>query len=286
MVRKLLVACAVMGLSLGVVQAQEPMEGDHPPMHPEIILGPPEGFEPPADMPPPEMSEDSVENERMMIDSFFQFMDTDGSGAIDHGEFHLWVRGAHMPMPPDGKMGTGQRGRRSTPGDHRGEPMRWDPVSGTMGDMPDGDGDGEGEMDGILRAGDPDLADLNIAPECSDELRESEQIPQQRGYQVPCGEREGNLIFRTICNMPGYNTVAISLPDGRKAACFGLAALRGEIGFKIIREDDGSVVFDTTWGKEAYKGLMISGPAVYQIKSTGGTQDGAVTLRFVDAGGM
>lgn len=272
MVRKLLVAFAVMGLSLGVVQAQEPMEGDHPPMHPEIILGPPEGFEPPADMPPPEMSEDPAKNEQIMIDSFFQFMDADGSGAIDHDEFHLWVRGAHMPMPPDDGM--------------MDEPMDDEPMDdGPMGDMPDGDGHedghGEDEMDGILRAGEGDLADLNIAPECSDDLRDSEQLPQDEG--VPCGDREGNLMFRTICNMPGYESVAISLPDGREAACFGMKALRGEIGFEIVREDDGTVVFDTTWGKEAYKGLMISGPAVYQIKSTGGSPDGAVTLKFVDA---
>ena len=55
MVRKLIIACAVMGLSLGVVQAQDDMMGDEPPMHPEVILGPPEGFEPPEDMPPPPM---------------------------------------------------------------------------------------------------------------------------------------------------------------------------------------------------------------------------------------
>ena len=64
MVRKLMIACAVMGLSLGVVQAQDDMMGDEPPMHPEVILGPPESFEPPEDMPPPPMDDPEAAKER------------------------------------------------------------------------------------------------------------------------------------------------------------------------------------------------------------------------------
>ena len=65
MVRKLIIACAVMGLSLGVVQAEDAMMGDKPPMHPEVILGPPEGFEPPEDMPPPPMDDPEATKERI-----------------------------------------------------------------------------------------------------------------------------------------------------------------------------------------------------------------------------
>ena len=82
MVRKLIIACAIMGLSLGVVQAQDDMMGDEPPMHPEVILGPPEGFEPPEDMPPPPMDDPEAAKE-MMLETFFNFMDADGSGAVD-----------------------------------------------------------------------------------------------------------------------------------------------------------------------------------------------------------
>ena len=138
----------------------------------------------------------------------------------------------------------------------------------------------EGGMMGILRAGEGDLAGLNIAPECSDALRESEQLPQAENF--PCGDRQGNLIFRTVCNMPGFEAAAISLPDGRAAGCFVLEALRGEIGFKIVREDDGMVVYDTSMGKEAFKMLKLDGPGVFQIQSTGGSPDGSVTVKFVD----
>lgn len=249
MLRKLTVLCSVLAMSVGITHAQDDMN-DHPPMHPEVRLAPPEGFEPPSDMPPPPMTDDPEENKMMMLDHFFGFMDADGNGSLDREEFGAWVRDFHMPPPPDGMHGDG---------------------------MHDG---GEGMMDGILREGEGDLADLNIAPECSDELRDSELGPQAEG--VPCHDKEGNLLFRTICNMPGYQSVAISLPDGRAAGCFGLEALRGEISFEIVREDDGSVIWDTSMGKDSYRDLKIDGPGVFQVRSTGGSPDGAVTVRFVD----
>lgn len=256
MVRKLFATGAILGLLVASVGADHHMMGEDgaPPMHPGVVLGPPEGFEPPEDMPPPPMSEDMEENKRAMLEMFFQFMDADGSGAIDPDEFHAWVRDFHMPPPPDG-MGEG--------------PMGGDP----MGDM------GDGMMEGMLVAGEGDLADLDIAPNCSDDLRDSEQSPQAEG--VPCGDREGNLIFRTICNMPGYNNAAISLPDGRAAGCFGLEALRGGISFEIVSEDGGHI-WDTTMGKESFQSLKLDGPGVFHVKSTGGSPDGAVTVRFVD----
>ncbi|MFP6643818.1 MAG: hypothetical protein VCF24_09710 [Candidatus Latescibacterota bacterium] len=255
MVRKLIIACAVMGLSLGVVQAQDDMMGDEPPMHPEVILlGPPEGFEPPEDMPPPPMDDPEAAKE-MMLETFFNFMDADGSGAVDLDEFHEWVIDFHMPPPPDDMGDDG------------------------MGPPPDDMGDDEGMMDGFLHAGEGDLADLNLAPECSDDLHDSEQGPQAEG--IPCGDMEGNLIFRTICAMPGYERVAISLPDGRGAGCFDIEALTGVIGFEIVN-GDGDLVWEMEMGKESYRDLKLQGPGVFEVKSTGGSPDGALTIKFVD----
>ena len=123
--------------------------GDEPPMGPEVILAPPEGFEPPDDMPPPPMTGDPEADAEAMLATFFSLMDADGSGDIDADEFGAWVRDFHMGPPPD------------------------DMGDDDMGPPPDDMGD-EAMMDGFLHAGEGDLADLNLAPECSDDLRDSE----------------------------------------------------------------------------------------------------------------
>ena len=317
MVRKLIIACAIMGLSLDVVQAQEDMRrvrddyfrmGDEPPMHPKVILGPPEGFEPPEDMSPEDMSPSPIDDpeaaKEMMLKIFFNFMDADDSGAVDLDEFHGWVIDFHM-HPPPGDMGDDGMG---LPQDDMGDdgmgppqddmsddgigppqddmsddgmgPPPNDMSDDSMGPPQDDMGDDEGMMDGFLHAGEGDLADLNLAPECSDDLHDSEQGPHAEG--IPCGDMEGNLIFRTICNMPGYESIAISLPDGRGAGCFGIEALTGVIGFEIVNED-GDLVWEMEMGKESYRDLKLDGPGVFQVKSTGGSPDGALTIKFVDA---
>ena len=97
MVRRFAVDGAVMGLTLGVVHAQDDMMGDEPPPpHPEVVLAPPEGFEPPEDM-PPRMTGDPEADAGAMLDTFFQLMDADGSGAVDFEEFKAWVHHVHMP---------------------------------------------------------------------------------------------------------------------------------------------------------------------------------------------
>ena len=115
-------------------------------------------------------------------------------------------------------------------------------------------------------------------PPCSDELRASEQMPQEEGF--PCGDRAGNLIFRTICNAPGFEVAAISLPEGRSARCFDVEALREEIDFEIATEA-GDLIWEPGMGKEAFMGLEL-GEGIYHISSRGGSPEGAVTVRFVD----
>lgn len=223
-----------------------------PPMspdHPSVVLGPPEGFEPAAEM--PQMLADPEEAKHMALEMFFHFMDASGNGEVDWDEFTAWVR--HFEMPP--------MGEHMVDDAVDGEPMDGEPMA----------------ME--VREGDADLAHLPRAPECSDELRESELGPQEEGH--PCRDREGNLVFRTICNMPGFESAAITLPAGRAASCFGIEALSGSIAFEIVTEGGGPV-WDMSMGPKSYTGLKLD-EGVYHIRSVGGGDPaGAITIRFVD----
>ena len=282
MMRKLTLILTLLAVLTAPVLADHHMEGE-PPMHPEIVLGPPEGFEPPEGEEPPPMEMPPEEMKSMMVEKFFQFMDANGDGAVDFDEFMPWVRASHMPPPPmDGEGMDGMKPPRDgmKPPRDGMKPPRDGMHPGVGGLRPHSMKPGpEGEEGGLLIEGEGDLADLPLAPECSDELRDSERDPQAEN--VPCGDREGNLIFRTICNMPGFESQAISLPDGRGAGCFGLEALRSEIAFEIVAED-GTVLFNTNMGKEAYMGLHLEGPGVFEVRSVGGSPDGGVTIRFTD----
>jgi hypothetical protein len=133
-------------------------------------------------------------------------------------------------------------------------------------------------MDGFDKSIHPELAKLPDAPHCSDGLRERELNAQREG--AACRDRDGNLIFRTVCTMPGFGAAAISLPRGRAASCFGIRALSGKIGFEIVSED-GRPIWNMAMGKESYEQLVLDA-GVYHIKATGGDDDGAITVSFVD----
>jgi uncharacterized protein YjbI with pentapeptide repeats len=171
-----------------------------------------------------------------------------------------------------------------------------------MGDEPPMFSDGMTmTRDGILMAGDH----LHLASECRDNEMAGDHVhlapdcskfedsvgagsmsffDNELGPQAvnkPCGDRKGNLIFRTICNIPNAESQTISLPYGRGADCFGLEALSGEIAFEIVSED-GTHIFDTSMGNEAFIGLKLEGPGVFTIKSIDGSPDGSVTVKFTE----
>jgi hypothetical protein len=256
LVRLCLLACFTFFMAVPAMAQNDPppemMTGDGP-HGPEVVLGPPEGVEPPEDMPP--MPEDPEAAHEMGIEIFFGVMSGD-DGMVDLDEFKAWVRHFHMP-PPD------------------------------MMD-PNMDPNMDRNMDpnmGGLHADDPEFADLPSPPACSADLQATEMGPQDEG--VPCGEGEGNLIFRTICNgddMAGFSMAAITLPEDRGAGCFGIEALSGHIDFQIMSAMDGSLVWDTSMGKDAYQNLHLEGGpgAVYHVQATGGSPDGSVTVSFID----
>ena len=99
--RTLAAICAVF-MTVAVVVADHhemPPPEDMPHDGPIVVLGPPEGFEPPE---PPEempMPEDPEAAHHMMLDMFFGFM-SHGDGVADRAEFGEWVWHFHMPAPP------------------------------------------------------------------------------------------------------------------------------------------------------------------------------------------
>ena len=88
------------------------------------------------------------------------------------------------------------------------------------------------------------------------------------------------MIFRTICNTPGYDMAAISLPPGRGAGCFDVESMREAIEFEIVTET-GDLIWEPGMGKDAFLGLHLD-QGIYHIRSRGGSPEGAVTVRFVD----
>lgn len=257
-----LLACMTFLMAVpALAQDDPPMEGmeGEGPHGPEVVLGPPEGVEPPEGTPMPVTPEEG-------LDMFFDVL-AGPDGVVDKDEFLGWVR--HFHMPPPEMMDPDMDGAGMDPAM---DPDMGDP----MGEGPPPEG-----MSG-LHEDDPELADLPHPPVCSADLQALEMGPQEEGY--PCGDRDGNLIFRTICNMPGFDMAAITLPENRGAGCFGIEALRGHIDFQIVSAADGSVVWDTSMGKEAYHELKLDGGpgAVYHIQAIGGSPDGSVTVRFVD----
>jgi len=125
-----------------------------------------------------------------------------------------------------------------------------------------------------------------VPPECSAELVNREMLPQAEN--VPCGTATGNLLFRTVCNMPGFASQAISLPEGRNADCFGLEGQPGPgvVVFTIYPESDpANLIFDSTRdGLFNIGAVHLGDTGVYRIDLDEAASDpgASVTVRFVD----
>lgn len=124
-----------------------------------------------------------------------------------------------------------------------------------------------------------------VPPDCSAELITNEQLPQAEN--VTCGSSTGNLLFRTVCNMPGFDSQAISLPDGRDADCFGIESQTpGPVIFTIYPESDPSnIIFDSTRdGLHNIGAVHLGDSGVYRIDldETASVPGAKVTVRFID----
>ncbi len=205
---------------------------------------------PDVEMPPPE------DGPEMFVEFAMSFLDKDGDGVISHEELmEALMAGMH----------------------HDGD-----------GTHHDGDGmhhDGE-EVHGISE-GDEGLEGLPYPAECDEDLSESELGPVATNVSCGTSESEGNQVHRTVCNFSPYNLAAISLPSERAADCFRIAAIKGNnIAFEIVNEDDGTVLFDMSMGKEAFDQLVLTGGpdgAVYRINLLGADEaDASITVEFID----
>ena len=124
-------------------------------------------------------------------------------------------------------------------------------------------------------------------PECDETLRNSELKPQAEN--VPCGKSAGNLIFRTVCNKPPYDQVAITLPEGRMAGCFGVEAItKGKVVWGI-RIEGARAIYSSTLGSTVLNRLKLtdklpslSGKYTIYLDTRRSDPDARVTVRFVD----
>jgi len=194
-----------------------------------------------------------------VVDQVYKMIDKNGDGVLQKEEVLAWVKQAYPPGPngePAGMMLV-QPGAQPPP-----------PPPGETAMMP------------------PPPGPLPTPPPCSDALRTSEQNPQKTG--VPCNGKEGNLLFRTVCNADGYDTQAITLPAGREAGCFGVEAITGgRIAFGI-RVEGGATLYHSSSGPIpagfVVTDTMPSATGKYTIFLDRGASDpgAAVTVRFVD----
>ncbi|HCR16159.1 MAG TPA: hypothetical protein DIU35_01645, partial [Candidatus Latescibacteria bacterium] len=124
---------------------------------------------------------------------------------------------------------------------------------------------------------------------CSDDVRNAEQQPQETN--VPFDGKQGNLIFRTVCDNAPYDKHAIGLPSGRMAAGFDVEAITSGIKTVFgIRVEGGADVYHSTQGKAAFHSLVLedtspSSNGKYEVYLDLGQSDpGArVTINFIDA---
>ena len=184
-------------------------------------------------------------------DEMFMAMDTNHDGVISREEFQAWFD-MHFGAAPMTSS----------------EPMPG-PMTGPM--------TGPGPMPGPMDGGMP------MPPKCSEEMRQSEQQPQQTNVMASNG-KQGNLLFRTVCgDMPGYDQVAISLPSGRQALDFGVEAITsGNVVFGI-RVEGGANVYHSSAGKAALQMLNISaGTYTVYLDAAASDPGSRVTVRFID----
>lgn len=276
------IVAGILLASAAAVGAQDPPMPPMPPMSPG--MGPHMMIMPPPGTPPPEgmqMPEDPMQAQDMVFDTMFMMMDTDHNGELSRMELRAWVAGIMVPpMLPSGMM--------PPPGEMPPPPLPGDaPPSGMMpppGPMSPGMMPPPGEMP---PPGPPPMGMMGgmVPPDCSAELVNSELLPQAEN--VTCGSTTGNLLFRTVCNMPGFDSQAVSLPDGRDADCFGIESqTSGVVVFTIYPESDPSnLIFDSTRdGLHNIGAVHLGDTGVYRIDLDEAASDpnAKVTVRFVD----
>ena len=264
MFKLLVLAGSVLAFAAAPAMAGGHMEMEPPP---GIFIPIP----PDVELPPPE------DGPEMFVEFAMSFLDKDGDGMISHEEL-MEALMAGMHHDGDGMHDGGD-------GMHGGGDGMHDGGDGTHHD---GDGmhhDGE-EVHGISE-GDEGLEGLPYPAECDEDLSESELGPVATNVSCGTSESEGNQVHRTVCNVSPYNSAAISLPSERAADCFRIAAIKGNnIAFEIVNEDDGTVLFDMSMGKEAFDQLVLTGGpdgAVYRINLLGADEaDASITVEFID----
>ena len=106
---------------------------------------------------------------------------------------------------------------------------------------------------------------------------------------MPFDGKQGNLIFRTVCDNSPYDTIAIVLPTGRAAGGFDVEAIASVKVVFGIRVEGGADVYHSSAGPTAFHSLLIgdtspSATGKYQIYLDKGKSDpgASVTIRFID----
>lgn len=132
---------------------------------------------------------------------------------------------------------------------------------------------------------DPSNSPAEAPPECPECSAELVQLEQGTFFPTVCGTNEGNLQIRTLCQVSGFESRPIFIPENNEAGCFRIEAqVGGQVAFTLFAENDPhNIIYDSQRdGLDHLGEVHLSATGLYRVALSPTAVAGArVSLSFV-----